>query len=79
MSIGHEEDEGDALLIRRKMDQSLLWANQHGDEEFLLLLEYGHDVMSADGVLNIALLMSTGICLGYRIPKKYWSRSFIRC
>lgn len=50
LSIGHEEVEG--LDIEEEAPESILWANQHGDEEFLLLLGDGHDVISADGVLE---------------------------
>ena len=50
MSIGHEESE--VLDTEEEGPESILWANQHGDEEFLLLLGDGHDVMSADGVLE---------------------------
>ena len=51
MSIGHEEGE-ELLDTEEEGPESILWANQHGDEEFLLLLGDGHDVMSADGVLE---------------------------
>ena len=50
LSIGHEEVEG--LDTEEEAPESILWANQHGDEEFLLLLGDGHDVISADGVLE---------------------------
>ena len=50
LSIGHEEIE--ALDTEEEAPESILWANQHGDEEFLLLLGDGHDVISADGVLE---------------------------
>ena len=46
MSIGHEEEED---WIRKRKDQNQFYGyDQHGDEEFLLLLGDGHDVMSAD-------------------------------
>ena len=47
MSIGHEASN-DASAE----DESILWANQHADEEFTLLLGDGHDLISADGVLH---------------------------
>ncbi len=50
LSIGHEEIE--ELDTEQEGPESILWANQHGDEEFLLLLGDGHDVISADGVLE---------------------------
>lgn len=48
MDIGHEsseeaEEDGE--------DESILWANQHADEEYTLLLGDGRDLISADGVL----------------------------
>ena len=51
LSIGHEESEPlDGEEAEEK--ESILWANQHADEEFLLLLGDGHDLISADGVLQ---------------------------
>ena len=51
LSIGHEE-EPPMIGAEEEEKESILWANQHADEEFLLLLGDGHDVISADGVLQ---------------------------
>ena len=69
MSIGHEESEECDLRYGRGRE-SILWVNQHGDEEFLLLLGDGHDVMSADGVLEYRIQMYTSICLVFKILKR---------
>ena len=50
MNIGHEE-EGDSEENTEEAE-SILWANQHADEEYTLLLGDGHDLISADGVLQ---------------------------
>ena len=49
LSIGHEEE---ASMEEEEEYESILWANQHADEEFLLLLGDGHDLISADGMLQ---------------------------
>jgi membrane protease subunit HflK len=50
LSIGHSEELEE--LDGEGEPESILWANQHVSEEFLLLLGDGHDVISADGVLE---------------------------
>jgi len=50
MSIGHEES--DSPEEEEEGPESILWANQHADEEFTLLLGDGHDLISADGILH---------------------------
>ena len=55
MSIGHETEEteeGDEL----DEEESILWANQHAEEEFTLLLGDGRDLISADGVLQYKII-----------------------
>ena len=53
LSIGHEEAPStEADVEESEETESILWANQHADEEFLLLLGDGHDLISADGVLQ---------------------------
>jgi regulator of protease activity HflC (stomatin/prohibitin superfamily) len=49
MSIGHEEEEESE---ESEETESILWANQHADEEFTLLLGDGRDLISADGTLH---------------------------
>lgn len=55
LSIGHAEELVE-LDTEQEAPESILWANQHGDEEFLLLLGDGHDVISADGVLEYRIV-----------------------
>jgi membrane protease subunit HflK len=53
LSIGHEEAPSTETDVEESEEkESILWANQHADEEFLLLLGDGHDLISADGVLQ---------------------------
>ena len=71
MSIGHEEEETDAILdTEEEAPESILWANQHGDEEFLLLLGDGHDVMSADGVLEYRIADVHQYLFGVQNPEE---------
>lgn len=57
MSIGHESAASDAPVepVEPEADESILWANQHADEEYTLLLGDGHDLISADGVLQFRI------------------------
>ncbi len=69
MSIGHEES--DVLdMEEEEGPESILWANQHGDEEFLLLLGDGHDVMSADGVLEYRISNVHQYLFGVQNPEE---------
>ena len=68
MSIGHEEP--DVLDTEEEGPESILWANQHGDEEFLLLLGDGHDVMSADGVLEYRISNVHQYLFGIQNPEE---------
>ena len=69
MSIGHEES--DVLEMEEEEGpESILWANQHGDEEFLLLLGDGHDVMSADGVLEYRISNVHQYLFGVQNPEE---------
>lgn len=54
MSIGHSEEPEE--LDDEGGPESILWANQHVSEEFLLLLGDGHDVISADGTLEYRIV-----------------------
>lgn len=54
LSIGHSEDPEE--LDDEGGPESILWANQHVSEEFLLLLGDGHDVISADGTLEYRIV-----------------------
>lgn len=55
LSIGHLEDP-EELDEEDEGPESILWANQHASEEFLLLLGDGHDVISADGALEYRIV-----------------------
>ena len=44
LSIGHDEDESE------EEEEDILWADQHAESEFTLLLGDGRDLISADGV-----------------------------
>lgn len=68
MSIGHEDP--DVLDTEEEGPESILWANQHGDEEFLLLLGDGHDVMSADGVLEYRISNVHQYLFGIQNPEE---------
>ena len=71
LSIGHEEeDSADILDGEEEGPESILWANQHGDEEFLLLLGDGHDVMSADGVLEYRISNVHQYLFGVQNPEE---------
>ena len=70
MSIGHEEEASDDILDEEEGPESILWANQHGDEEFLLLLGDGHDVMSADGVLEYRISNVHQYLFGVQNPEE---------
>jgi len=48
MNIGHEESPAG----KSEEKESILWANQHANEEFNLLLGDGRDLISADGTLH---------------------------
>jgi regulator of protease activity HflC (stomatin/prohibitin superfamily) len=48
MKIGHESTS----MVEEQEEESILWANQHADEEFTLLLGDGRDLISTDGTLH---------------------------
>ncbi len=68
MSIGHAEIE--EMDTEEEAPESILWANQHGDEEFLLLLGDGHDVMSADGMLEYRIVDVHQYLFGVQNPEE---------
>ena len=71
LSIGHEEEaSADILDTEEEAPESILWANQHGEEEFLLLLGDGHDVMSADGVLEYRISNVHQYLFGVQNPEE---------
>jgi regulator of protease activity HflC (stomatin/prohibitin superfamily) len=51
INIGHEES-----AEKPEEKESILWANQHADEEFTLLLGDGRDLISADGTLHYRIV-----------------------
>jgi regulator of protease activity HflC (stomatin/prohibitin superfamily) len=50
LSIGHQEEENEDDNST-EIVESILWADQHADEEFTLLLGDGKDLISADGMV----------------------------
>ena len=67
LSIGHEEESGD------QDDENILWADQHADAEFTLLLGDGRDLISADGVLNYRIDNVHQYLYGQSSPEKLLS------
>ena len=55
MKIGHQSPDSENLAQENAFE-SILWANQHSDEEFLLLLGDGRDVISADGFVEYRIV-----------------------
>ena len=51
MTIGHEEETGTEETDEQSEGESILWADQHAEEEFTLLLGDGKDLISADGIV----------------------------
>ena len=51
LTIGHEEETGTEETDEQSEGESILWADQHAEEEFTLLLGDGKDLISADGIV----------------------------
>ena len=64
MEIGHEGDDEDAE------EESILWANQHADEEFTLLLGEGNNVISMDGTLHYQISDLHTYLYGHQNPEQ---------
>ena len=52
LSIGHQENmDTENMNTENMISESILWADQHADEEFTLLLGDGKDLISTDGIV----------------------------
>lgn len=68
MPIGHEGEEQTSNDTEAK--ESILWANQHSEEEYTLLLGDGRDLISADGVLHYQITDPYGYLFAEQNPEE---------
>ena len=63
MKIGHEEEEGE------EEEESILWANQHAEEEFSLLMGDQVNLIAVDGTLQYQISDTRKYLLSWQNPE----------
>lgn len=64
MKIGHEEEEGE-----EEEEESILWANQHAEEEFSLLMGDQVNLIAVDGTLQYQISDARQYLLSWQNPE----------